>query len=219
MIFLPVTRTFSLDAVVEALDASDCPKSIFLYLDAPYMQCWVEAFEERGWTVVYYDSGRRTPPSDDTLNNRMNHVLMRQLSQRLLMQHTYPQTRLLCVEDDTIVPPDVWSSLDALLNEGYTAASGVQRDRRGTGLLGVWHYDTDSDCYDPMFIPSDHVVIEADSVGHYCLMTTVETYVTTPIETRDDVPVDRQHTAQMAPIAVDTGVWCGHLTDKGDIIV
>jgi hypothetical protein len=209
MIYLPVTRAWSIEPVVAALDASDVPKSVILLLDAPGCEGWGRAFRERGWVTMTTRTGNPEPPAD-RLERRPRHLAMRRLSQRL----TAPYTRVLYVEDDTLVPPDVWTRLSALLDRGYRAASGVQRGRHGQPACGVWRQN--GMAMTP-FEPEG--VVEADAVGHYCLMTSGATYAGYPIVPGPNEPIDCAHTRLMAPIAVDAAVWCGHLLESGEIIV
>jgi hypothetical protein len=124
---------------------------------------------------------------------------------------------VLYCEDDTLYPPDVWSRLSALLDSGYAAASGVQRDRHGSGLMGLWRYDAAIECFDPLVIQGG-LTFEADAVGHYCLLTSADTYAACELPTSTVAPIDRSHTFQMRPIAVDSAVWCGHLLENGDVL-
>jgi hypothetical protein len=211
MIFLPVTRQRYADDVIDALDKSDCPKRVILYLDNWGCENWIYAFLVRGWSVTTYSSYNNEPPVD-RVARRERHRAMRKRSQEL----TRDCGRVLYLEDDTIVPPDVWSRLNAVIDSGYTAASGVQRDRHGSGWLGLWHYDTDSQCYDPVDIARDSGVYSIDAVGHYCLLVDGRIYAQAQI-TEYDTSIDRTHTAQFGPIGVDSSVWCGHLTDNGVI--
>lgn len=211
MIFMPITRLWSLDAVLTALNASDIPREAILLFDAPYMDMWVKSFEAAGWRVRAYATGNDEPPLE-RVARRPRHLAMRLLSQEL----TKDCGRILYLEDDTLVPKDVWTRLSALLDTGYKAASGVQRGRHGQPLCGVWRYNRDANIMD-VFEPEG--IVEADAVGHYCLMTTGDYYASIPIAPGANEPIDCAHTRHMAPIAVDSAVWCGHLLENGDIIV
>ncbi len=194
-----------------ALNASDIPREAILVLDAPACEGWIRAFLESGWDIVSLTlTGNEDPPSG-RVERRERHLAMRRLSQTL----TQWCERVLYLEDDTLVPPDVWSRLSALLDEGYMAASGVQRGRHGCPVCGVWRHDAELNIYDP-FEPDG--IAEADAVGHYCLMTYGDLYATIPIAPRSNEPVDCAHTRHMAPIAVDSAVTCGHLLESGEVI-
>lgn len=214
MLFLPVTRSTNIERVVDAFDKSDIPKRLILLVDAPDVgPMWVNAFYTRGWAMEVYDVSEDTPPVA-RLERRSRHFKMRQMSQLLVRRR---DERILFSEDDTLVPHDVWSRLNAVMDSGFKAASGVQIDRHGSGLAGIWRYDESIECFDPAYPTRDSGVIQADAVGHFCLLTDGQTYADTPI-LNAETPIDRQHTFGMRPIGVDTNVWCGHLLDDGSVI-
>jgi len=122
----------------------------------------------------------------------------------------------LCIEDDTLVPPDTWTRLSALLDKGYTAASGVQYARHETKLPGIWYFNREAGIMD-VFVPEQ--VCEAAAVGLYCLMTTGLEYGLRAIQPQPDEPIDCAQTRPFAPIAVDPAVLCGHLLESGEVIV
>lgn len=210
--FLPVTRLWAIEPVVEALDASDTPRSIVLLLDAPGCEGWVDAFRKRGWAVLSIATGQEAPPIR-RIERRVRHLTMRRRSQELLRDYD----RVLCVEDDTIVPPDVWTRLSVLLDSGYKAATGVQYTKDGQRIPGVWWLDAALELYEPVWGAAGEIG-EVDACGHYCLMTSGKIYADTPIEPREDEPIDRAHTRLFAPIAVDFGCVCGHLREDGAVI-
>lgn len=208
-----MTRPWSVDPVLDALDNSNCPKTAVVLIDAPHcIEPWVLGLTDRGWTIDSLRVTGNAEPPTDRVARRLRHLQMRRLSQ--LMTEEYD--RVLYLEDDTIVTPDCWSRLASLLDAGYTAASGVQRDRHGSGLLGVWGYDDDSECFDPLSVTDG--IYMADAVGHYCLMTSGQTYANAVIPSTTDASIDRAHTFQMRPIAVDTHVWTGHLLPDGTVL-
>jgi hypothetical protein len=209
-LFLPVTRPWACERGVSAFDASDIPKSVILLLDAPGCDNWVTAFRSAGWHVTT-TRGNQTPPPIDRLARRPRHLIMRRMSQFL----TQDCGRVLYSEDDTLVPPDVWTRLSALLDQGYTAASGVQHGRYDHPYPGVWRWNREANIMD-VFEPVG--VEEADAVGHYCLMTTGAVYAAAPIEPHPNEPIDCAHTRFLAPIAVDAAVRCGHLLETGEVI-
>lgn len=211
-VFLPVTRSWAVEPVVAALDASDTPRSVILMLDAPGCWAWVDALTDRGWAVTTVVTGREAPP-EGRIERRARHLTMRRFSQELLCGYD----RVLCVEDDTIVPRDVWTRLSALLDHGYEAATGVQYTKDGQRIPGVWWLDAALELYEPVW-GAEGEIGEVDACGHYCLMTSGKTYAETPIEPRADEPIDRAHTRLFAPIAVDFGCVCGHLREDGAVI-
>jgi hypothetical protein len=210
-LFLPCTRKWSIEPVVAAFDASDIPKEVYLLLDAPDCDGWFHAFAERGWHTHVQLTHQAEPPAG-RLERRARHRRMREISQDM----TRNLGRVLYSEDDTLVPHDVWHRLSALLDAGYAAASGVQVGRHETRACGVWRWDKEANIMD-VFHP--HGIEEADAVGHYCLMITGAAYAAAPISDHPDEPVDTGHTRHLAPVAVDSSIWCGHLLESGDIVV
>jgi len=210
VIFLPATRPWAIEPVMAALNASDIPKEAYLLLDAPGCGGWYDAFVDSGWQIKMMATGNPEPP-EDYIERRTRHLAMRRLSQGLTRQFG----RVLYLEDDTLVPPETWGPLNRLLDLGYLAASGVQRGRRQCRACGIWRADYDNRILDP-FEPEG--ITEADAVGHYCLLTYGNVYANLPIDPGPGEPVDAAHTRHMAPIAVDTAVWCGHLLESGEII-
>lgn len=210
MIFLPITRPWAVKPVLAALNASDIPHRALLLLDAPDCDIWIDEFTRAGWEVGIKHTHNPEPPAG-RIERRSRHLAMRRLSQEL----TRDYGRVLYLEDDTLVPERTWKPLNALLDKGYKAASGVQRGRHGNRGCGVWHYNFDAGIMD-IYAPEG--ISEADAVGHYCLLTTGDYYAGIPINPGPNEPIDCAHTRFMAPIAVDASVWCGHLLENGDII-
>jgi hypothetical protein len=209
-LFLPVTRPWAVEAVVDALNASDIPRSVVLMLDAPECWGWFDALLDSGWLVTVVTTGRGDPPAD-RIARRSRHLAMRLDSQGLLKDYD----RVLCVEDDTLVPRDVWTRLSGLLDRGYTAATGLEYTKDGARVPGVWRFDRNLGLYEPMFGTG---IGEVAACGHYCLMTTGAEYAGAKIDPDVDEPVDRAHTKHLAPIAVDFDCICGHLREDGAVI-
>lgn len=194
-VLLPVTRAWTRDAVVAAIAASDVPRGVVhLVLDAPGCGSWAPALEAAGFEVRITDTGNAEPP-EDRLERRDRHRAMRRLTQRILPE----LGELLCLEDDTIVPPDVY----ARLASAGPNATGVQVSRHGSRALGVLgavrRRGVD--------------VEEIQACGHFCLRTTCEAYRTAPILPRG--AVDAEHTSRIRPLVVDWRCVCGHLTEGG----
>ena len=215
-LFLPVTRPWAVERVVEALNASDIRShcdNVLLYIDAPDCWVWFDALIDSGWAVTTVTTGRGEPP-EGRIERRVRHLAMRLESQKLLRGYD----RVLLVEDDTLVPSDVWARLSALLDCGCTAASGLQYSRDGQRIPGVWRVNYEAGVYDPIW-PSANNIGSISSCGHYCLMTTGEAYARAPIDPRPNEPIDRAHTKHLAPIGVDFECLCGHLLPDGGVIL
>lgn len=201
-VLLPVTRPWALDAVCAAIAASDIPRErAIVYLDAPGCEPWVPALEGLGFEVDVVRAVMLMDPANDRIGRRRGHAAMRQITQGLV-----PDGPLLCLEDDSIVPPDVYARLSAI---GPTA-TGVQRgryDRR----LGLWVRGKN-----PVALGSG--VEQIDACGLYCLFTTGEAY-RAPFAVTDAFggAVDAAQTAPMRP-KVDWELIVGHLT-REEIIV
>lgn len=207
MLFIPVTRPP--DArVVASLVASDIPREAIVLIDSPSGEPWVKTLRSVGFTVTAYTTGNgRAPVSVDA--RRARHLQMRRHSQTL----TRVCGRVLYLEDDGIVPPDVWSRLSAVLDSGYVAATGIETSRRGDlRAPGVWlnRGDTWATVW-----PS--VTQRVDACGHFCLMTEGETYARSFIVGTGEA-IDRAHTRNLTPLACDPHVVVGHLADDGRVI-
>lgn len=212
MLLLPVTRTWSLPAVCEAIAASDIPRhECILIVDAPGCDAWKPSLESIGFTVREHKTGGAVPP-EGRYERRGRHLAMRRLSQKLVSGNRL----MLCIEDDTLVPPDVWSRLSAVLESGYEAASGLQRGRHGDASCGVWKRHPISG-FLRTFRP--YTIASADACGHYCLMTTASAYAAAPIKPQPSEPIDIAHTKSLAPIGIDPAVFCGHLLPDGTVLL
>lgn len=220
MLFLPVTRPWAIEPVVSAIVASDIPPSVNLLIDAPGCRGWVDAFLDYGWAVRVRETGNPTPP-ESRQERRNRHLAMRLLSQE--MMGLYPG-RILYLEDDTIVPENVWGRLSWYLDADFEAASGIQRARHEHKLYGVWRFNHEAQVWDVMDVSERRsmtglpFVHEADAVGHYCFLTTGVDYGRHPIQPLPNEPIDIAHTKHFAPIGVDPTVVCGHLLETGEIL-
>lgn len=191
-LLLPVTREWSRERFCTALGASDVPRGrLVLILDAPGCEEWEGALTRLGFSVETHATGNGHPPQRRG-DRRPRHRAMRRLSQTLV-----PDGPLLCLEDDTLVPPDIYARLSA----AGPNATGVQAGRHESHRTGV---DGARKCVG---------VEKVRSCGHYCLLTTGEAYRHAKI--RDSGPVDSGHTLQIRPLVVDWGCACGHLTESG----
>lgn len=207
MLFLPVTRPPD-PRVVASLVASDIPRECIVLIDSPHGAAWPKVLLSAGFAIRAYTTGNgRAPVSVDA--RRARHLAMRRHSQTL----TRSCGRVLYLEDDGIVPPDVWSRLSALLDDGYAAATGIETSRRGSlRAPGLWLHRGDTWA---TVWPS--VASPVDACGHFCLLTDGETYgrVFTP---EYGEAIDRAHTRLLTPLACDPDCVVGHLTDTGQVV-
>jgi hypothetical protein len=192
---LPVSRAWTMDGVCEALSVSDIPRErLILILDAPGCRPWGLALTNLGFDVEVHMHDGGTPPTD-RIARRISHNKMREFTVGLV-----PDGPLLCLDDDTIVPPDVYTRL----SRAGEHASGVQISRWGSPRCGVYRGNT-ALSYQP-----GHGVESIDYCGHYCVLTTGEMYRKTTCHAAD--------ACYMQPIpglVVDWGCVCGHLTKEG----
>lgn len=198
-ILLPVTRPWAVDRVCRALALSDVPRGrLILILDAPGCESWGPALEEIGFSVETYETYETEPP-DGRLERRARHRAMRRLSQTLV-----GDGHLLLLEDDTLVPPDVFSKLES--TEG--SVTGVQVSR----------HDLQAQIYGIQGFKNRSGVEPIVSCGHFCMLTTGKDYKAAGIVDSDQ-PVDEAHTSQIRPLSVDWSVVCGHLNENGSVVL
>lgn len=199
---LPVIRSWTRERVVDAIAASDIPRDrCILVLDAPGCDGWVESLLEldfRNLTTVY--TGNPYPP-EDRLERRSRWRSMRRFTQQLVEDGP-----LLCLEDDVLVPPDVFARLSAV-GPHVTAA-----------IMARW-------CpYPVVYSLPGHSpnwgsgIEDIDGCGYNCLLTTGEAYREATVLADDPGPADLEHTRQMRPLRVDWECVCGHLTEKGVLL-
>lgn len=206
-LLLPVTRDWTRERVVAAIAASDIPRGrCILVLDAPGCEAWESDMSALGFDVSVTATGNRQPP-DDAIAARARHLAMRRLTQELV-----PDGPLLCLEDDTLVPPNVYKTLKAAL-KGRRAATGVQCSRHGSvRAWGVWR---------GMRTLGTGEQDTCDAAGHYCLLTTGEVYRESPMDPGAKAPssaVDYAHTRHMRPIGIAWDAVCGHITKRRVIV-
>jgi hypothetical protein len=200
-VLMPITRSWSREAVIGAISASDIPRQrALLVFDAPVpWEPWRDAFCGAGFAMVTcHRTGNPDPPAE-RIARRARHRALRRLTQALV-----PNGPLLCLEDDTIVPPDVYARLSA----AGANATAVQVARHADRRVGVFRCGVS--------VGPRAGVQAIDACGHYCLLTTGEAYKAAAIP--DDGAVDAGHTAQIRPLVVDWDCHCGHLLENGDIL-
>ena len=191
-VLLPVTRAWAMGPVVEAIAVSDIPRGrLILVLDAPGCEAWEPALAAIGFSVETTATGNPDPPQGRH-ERRERHRAMRRLTQALV-----PDGPLLCLEDDTIVPADVYAHLAA----AGVNATAVQVGRHRCRAVGVHGYKRTSR------------IEPVTACGHYCLLTTGEAYKGAAVP--DAKAIDTGHTSQIQPLVVDWECVCGHLTERG----
>lgn len=197
-ILLPVTRPWAKERVCRSLAASDIPRGeVILILDAPGCEGWEDALKEAGFAVKTVSTDNPEPPAG-RLERRTRHREMRRLSQTLV--HDGP---LLVLEDDTLVPQDVFLKLSS----SSGSVSGVQVGRHeGAQTVGIYGAET------------PYGVSPIESCGHYCLLTTGKEYKEAQIRNTNN-PVDVDHTSQIRPLSVNWDVKCGHLLEDGSVLL
>lgn len=192
-LLLPVTRSWTREAVCAAIEASDIPRErCILVLDAPDCLRWEASLRTLGFIVDTHLTFNPEPPTD-RLARRIRHNAMREFTIGLV-----PDGPLLILDDDTIVPSDVYARLSAC----GPHSTGVQRSRWGSTRCGVYR--------DGYALRPGTGVEDIDYCGHYCLLTTGEVYRETACHTPDQ--------CYMQPIEglkVDWDCQCGHLTKEG----
>lgn len=198
-VLLPVTRSWSREAVIASIAASDIPQEdMLLIFDAPDVGPWDTDLTALGFNVTLHRTGNEAPPDSYLIGDAARAVrLERHRAVRRLTQTLVPDGLLLCIEDDGILPPDVYARLSA----AGPNATGVQIGRhnvRQPGIVGA----------------TDTVgVADIDACGHYCLLTTGAAYKAAPIPERGSV--DIKHTYHIRPLVVDWDCIVGHLTEEG----
>ena len=193
-VLLPVTRPWARLAFCSALAASDVPRQrLILVADAPGCEGWADDLAALGFHVeAHYTNNPDPPPGREERRDR--HRAMRRLTQALVYDGP-----LLCLEDDTIVPPDVYARLSAI-----APATGVQVGRHESRAVGVYRNGA------PVI---GEGIEDIDACGHYCLLTTGEAYRAATIPAVGQV--DTGHTAQIDGLRVDWDCVCGHLAQEG----
>lgn len=195
-VLLPVTRDWTLRPVCDAIAASDIPReSLVLLIDAPGCDEWFSELLMMGFNITVHRTGNGQPPAG-RVARRTRHRAMRLLSQTLVPE----SGPLLCLEDDILVPPDIYAKLSALAPH----ATGVQMDRHGSLRPVIY----------PLRRKCGTGVELVQGCGHGCLLTTCEDYRAAEISDKDGA-VDELHTSQLRPLYVDWSCVCGHLTASG----
>lgn len=193
-ILLPVTRPWTRQPICEAIATSDIPRGrVLLVLDTPGCEMWEESLRGIGFSVETHHTGIAEPVPSRRLARRPRHNKMREFTIGLV-----PDGELLILDDDTIVPPDVYARLKA----AGPHATGIQVSRHGNMLCGVYR--------NGRALLAGTGVEPVDFCGHYCLLTTGAMYRKTALHKPSE--------CYMQPIPGLKADWdcvCGHLTERG----
>ena len=204
LLLMPITRDWSRSVVMQAIAASDIPRcEALLIFDAPCDEdAWTGAFNAVGFCAFPVSTGNSQPP-EGRIERRSRHLALRRFTQTLLSD---TDELLLCLEDDSVVPVDVWSKLSKI---GPTA-TGVQRTRHdGSNRVGIWQRGAQ------ITYPPESGIANVSACGMYCLLTTCREYVQ-PFD--GPGAVDEAQTKHMAPV-VDWSCVVGHYTPTEGIIM
>ena len=192
-LLLPVTRAWTRGPVCAAIAESDIPRGLcILVLDVPECEEWGGTLFDLGFTVDTH-LPELGPVPNDRLARRPRHNRMREFTLGLV-----PDGELLILDDDTIVPRDVYARLSA----AGPHATGIQVSRHGNALCGVYR--------NGKALVRGRGIEPVDYCGHYCLLTTGEMYRRTATHKPSE--------CYMQPIPGLKADWdcvCGHLTERG----
>ena len=191
-VLLPVIRDWTRESVIEAVSASDIPRDrVILVLDAPGCEAWADSLAAIGFAVDVHATGKDYPP-EGRVDRRPRWRANVKFTQTLV-----PDGPLLCLEDDILVPPDIYTRLTAI----GPHATGIQIARRSRRL--VLH---------PLTLMGTGIA-NVGGCGFGCLLTTGEAY-RTPVGNGPG-PVDEELTAHLPGLKADFGCVCGHMTKDG----
>jgi len=198
-LLLPVIRPWTREAVCAAIAASDIPREdCILVLDAPGCELWVESLQNLGFDLTLVFTDNPYPP-EGRVDRRPRHREMVKFTQTLV-----PDGPLLCLEDDVLVPPDIYSRLTTLWGTNMTGVQVARHENRNPVVYPLRH--TYSTGLEPV-----------EGCGLGCLMTTGEDYRHALLGDGPG-PVDKELTSQLHPLVIDWDCICGHLTKDGVLL-
>lgn len=220
-VFCPITRGWCVDRFFDALGASDVP------FDRALMVAYVDSDDEAllasvseralalpfAAVVVHFSAWRPPGEYDNASRRRTRHAAMRCASAGLMP----PDGELLLLEDDTLVPPDVWALLSAARSR-FDWVSGFEVGRWSVTAPGVWRIADGM-----MLSPRPGRGTEGVSAtGIYCVLTTTALYRLVRWDDWDDAyGHDVSCTYALTNAGYRLGVeWrcrCVHMTEKGDL--
>jgi len=198
-LLLPVIRPWTREAVCKAIGESDIPREkCVLILDAPDCELWETSLFDLGFNVELHIRHNPFPP-EGRVERRDRHRAMVKYSQMLV-----PNGPLLCLEDDVLVPPDIYARLTALAPADMTGVQVARHENRNPVVYPLRHtYGT------------GYEFVEGCGLG--CLMTTGDDYRRAWLGDGPG-PVDQELTLQLRPLVIDWDCRCGHLTKNGVLL-
>lgn len=195
-LLIPIIRPWTRELVCNAISESDIPREkCILILDAPGCKAWPVELAKLGFNVGYIETCNEFPP-EGRVDRRPRHREMVKYSQTLI-----PDGPLLCLEDDVLVPPDIYDRLT--LREPYSM-TGVQVARHENRNPVVYPLRSEYSV--------GHEFVEGCGLG--CLMTRGEDYRAVLLGDGPG-PVDYELTSQLNSLVIDWDCKCGHLTEDG----
>ena len=200
MLLLPITRPWTREAVCAAIAASDIPRGrCVLVLDAPDCEDWIGSLAALGFEVEAYITGKDVPPDGNPVVRRERQTQMREFTLPLVDE----DEEVLCLDDDAIVPPDVYRRLSAI-GPHATGVQATRYDPNHTDGLYCGVYRNGAALKRGVGVES------VTSCGHYCLLTTGAMYrrCAVALPGRGDMQ-------PIAGLRVDWGCVVGHLTERG----
>ena len=195
-LLLPVIRPWTREAVCKAIGESDIPREeCIVIFDAPGCGEWLMSLWQLGFHVHSYVRHNPYPP-EGRVERRDRHRAMVKYSQSLV-----PDGPLLCLEDDVLVPPDIYARLRTLWPTNMTGVQVARHENRNPVVYPLRHtYSTGLET--------------VDGAGLGCLLTTGEDYRHALLGDGPG-PVDYELTSQLHSLIIDWDCHCGHLTKDG----
>lgn len=227
-VVVPFTRLWAVAPFFDALEASDVPierSAIIAYCDTEddaVLQAVSERCQSFRTRLLHFTAWEPPGEREKAHRRRIRHTAMR-LGLRGLMPKT---GRVLMLEDDTIVPADVYARLTRLLEAGADIAIGLQVGRWASPVNGVWSITPDTRNRGLLVaraLDRTTGIQRVDAAGFYCMLCEAETYRQLDFRVWNDslghdVSVTYRATQAGMSIVLDWECGCGHLTPTGRII-
>jgi len=230
-VFVPFTREWCVDRFFDALVSSDVPLSrcrLTVYIDSDDLSL-LEAVVRRATplpvpslSVHYSDWASGSERVDDgrlVRLRRARHTVMRVTSIGLMPRDV---SRILLLEDDTLIPPHTWQSLLAGIKMGYDWVCGFEVGRWALRKPGLWQI---SGMESPTILASAKPgkgIAPVDATGVYCVLSRPEVYASVPWDEYDnafghDTSVTYRMKLAGYHLAAAWDVECVHMTETGDL--